>query len=71
METERNIPWDWFLEKLPITVSSTLYVDDDQFLCTLFGDLPRIMDSFENYVDMFKLRVARCISKAYKLFFSN
>ena len=72
MEAERNILWDWFLDKLPIIVSSTLYLmDDDQFLYTLFGDLPRIMDSFEDYVDMFKLRVARYISKTYKLFFSN
>ena len=43
-------------------------MDDDQFLYTLFGDLPR-MDSSEDYVDMFKLRVARYISKTYKLFF--
>ena len=49
METERNILWDWFLDKLPIVVSSTLYLmDDDQFLYTLFGDLPR-MDSSEDY----------------------
>ena len=69
MEIERNILWDWFLDKLPIVVSSTLYLmDDDQFLYTLFGDLPR-MDSSEDYVDMFKLRVARYISKTYKLFF--
>ena len=69
MEIERNTLWDWFLDKLPIVVSSTLYLmDDDQFLYTLFGDLPR-MDSSEDYVDMFKLRVARYISKTYKLFF--
>ena len=46
-------------------------MDDDQFLFTLFDDLPRIMDSSEGYVDMFKLKVARYISKTYKLFFSN
>ena len=46
-------------------------MDDDQFLYTLFGDLPRIMDSSEDYVDMFKLIVARYIFKTYKLFFAN
>ena len=55
-----------------VVVSSTLYlIDDDQFLYTLLCDLPRIMDSSEDYVDMFKLRLARYISKTYKLFFSN
>ena len=46
-------------------------MDDDQFLYTLFGDLPKIMDSSEDYVDMFKLRVARYTSKTSKLFFSS
>ena len=40
-------------------------MDDDQFLYTLFGDLPRIMDSSEDYVDMVKLRVARYINFSF------
>ncbi len=45
MEIERTILWDWFLDKLPINVSSTLHLmDDEQFLNTLFGDLSGVID---------------------------
>ena len=72
-EIERNTLWEWFVDKLPVEVSSVLYLmEDEQLLVTLFGDILPVIDNdnrFKDHKDEFQLTVARYISKIYRRFF--